>query len=65
VKNDPPDELDVEMPPIERAAAGLSDYGTGFRKQVLERLAFASRVSTIIQGISGLGNGRLYGMESG
>ena len=33
------DQLDVEMPHVEHAAADLTDDGKGFRKQLVERLA--------------------------
>ncbi len=39
VQDDAADQLDVEVPHVERAAAGLADHGEGFRQQIIERLA--------------------------
>ena len=39
MQNDAADELDVEVPHVEDAAAGLAADGEGFDQQVVERLA--------------------------
>ena len=33
------DQLDVEMPHVENAAAGFADHGEGFDQQIVERRA--------------------------
>ena len=41
------DELDVEVPHVEHAAAGFADDGERFGQQVVERLALATRAAEL------------------
>ena len=38
-------QLNVEVPHVERAAAGLADDGEGFRQEIVERFPFAETLA--------------------
>ncbi len=47
MQHDPADQLHVEVPHIERAAAGLADDGEGLGKQIVERFALGEALAEL------------------
>jgi hypothetical protein len=47
MQHDAADELDVEVPHVERAAAGLADNGERFDEQIVDRLAIGDALTEL------------------